>query len=83
VRIYLVQSGGDLDGNDGYSYGLLRGDQTRLLVSFVDYLKTGKHQINPGANIKRRAKLVTRMTTQRNRNRARPVIKQEEPKAAP
>lgn len=69
MRIYLVQSGGDLDGNDGYSYGLLRGDQTRLLVSFVDYMKTGKQQINPGAGVKRRAKLVTRMKTQRKRNR--------------
>ena len=59
MRIYLVQSGGSLNGSDGYSYGLLRGDQTRLLVSFVDYMKTGKQQINPGAKLNRR-KIITR-----------------------
>jgi len=59
MRIYLVQSGGSLNGSDGYSYGLLRGDQTRLLVSFVDFMKTGKQKINPGAESNRR-KLIVR-----------------------
>lgn len=59
MRIYLVQSGGSLNGSDGYSYGLLRGDQTRLLVSFVDYMKTSKQEINPGSAANRR-KLITR-----------------------
>jgi hypothetical protein len=59
MRIYLVQSGGSLNGSDGYSYGLLHGNQERLLVSFVDYMKTGKPKINPGASANRR-KLITR-----------------------
>lgn len=59
MRIYLVQSGGSLNGSDGYSYGLLRGDQKRLLVSFVDFMRTGKQKINPKTHPNRR-KLITR-----------------------
>jgi hypothetical protein len=59
MRIYLVQSGGSLNGSDGYSYGLLRGNQTRLLVSFVDFMKAGKQRINPDAKSNRR-KLIVR-----------------------
>lgn len=59
MRIYLVQSGGSLSGSDGYSYGLLHGEQTRLLVSFVDYMKGGKQRIMPEAATSRR-KLITR-----------------------
>lgn len=42
MRIYLVQSGGSLDGSDGYSQGLLKGEHHSLLVSFLDYM--GKHE---------------------------------------
>ena len=59
MRIYLVQSGGSLNGSDGYSYGLLHGEQTRLLVSFVDYMKGGKQRIMPESGNSRR-KLITR-----------------------
>lgn len=38
MRIYLVQAGGCLDGSGGYSYGLLRGGQKHLLVSFAKYM---------------------------------------------
>ena len=59
MRIYLVQSGGSLNGSDGYSYGLLHGEQTRLLVSFVDYMKGGKATIHQSASTNRR-KLIVR-----------------------
>lgn len=59
MRIYLVQSGGSLNGSDGYSYGLLHGGQHRLLVSFVDYMRTGKQTIIQEAQPNRR-KLITR-----------------------
>lgn len=56
MNIYLVQSGGSLDGGDGYSYGLVNGGQTRLLVSFVDYMRTGQQTIhrNQGSDLNRR-----------------------------
>ena len=59
MKIYCVQSGGSLNGSDGYSYGLLHGGQTRLLVSFVDYMRTGKQTIHPEVNVNRR-KLIDR-----------------------
>lgn len=45
-RIYLVQSGDSLDGGDGYSYGLVHGGHPYLLVSFVDYLSSGRQSIH-------------------------------------
>jgi hypothetical protein len=56
MRIYLVQSGGSLDGADGYSYGLLQAEHKRLLVSFVDYMRTSSQTIHKkeGAAINRR-----------------------------
>lgn len=56
MRIYLVQSGQSLDGADGYSYGLLKGGQKRLLVSFVDYMKSGHQSIHrrSGSQLNRR-----------------------------
>lgn len=59
MKIYLVQSGGNLNGSDGYSYGLLHGGQSRLLVSFVDYMRTGKQSIHPTGTVNRR-KLIDR-----------------------
>lgn len=38
MRIYLVQAGGSLDGSDGYSNGLLKGEHRHLLVSFADFM---------------------------------------------
>lgn len=56
MRIYLVQSAGSLNGSDGYSYGLVHGEQKLLLVSFVDYMSSGKTAIHrgTGAAINRR-----------------------------
>lgn len=56
MKIYLVQSAGSLNGSDGYSYGLVHGDQKLLLVSFVDYMRGGKGSIHSatGAGINRR-----------------------------
>jgi hypothetical protein len=56
MNIYLVQSGGSLDGGDGYSYGLVKGGHPRLLVSFVDYMRTGQKTIhkNQGSTLNRR-----------------------------
>lgn len=59
MKIYLVQSGGSLNGSDGYSYGLLHGGQSRLLVSFVDYMRTGKQSIHTTGTVNRR-KLIDR-----------------------
>lgn len=59
MKIYLVQSGGSLNGSDGYSYGLLHGGQSRLLVSFVDYMRTGKQSIHNTGTVNRR-KLIDR-----------------------
>jgi hypothetical protein len=54
MHIYLVQSGQCLNGSDGYSYGLLHGEQSKLLVSFVDFMQTGNHSINPAVHPNRR-----------------------------
>ena len=56
MRIYLVQSAGSLNGSDGYSYGLVHGEQKLLLVSFVDYMRGSKGSIHTttGASINRR-----------------------------
>lgn len=54
MRIYLVQSGDSLDGSDGYSYGLLRGDHHRLLVSFADFMKKGRQTIHKPGQMNRR-----------------------------
>jgi hypothetical protein len=59
MKIYLVQSGGSLNGSDGYSYGLLHGGQTQLLVSFVDYMRNSKPSIHAETQVNRR-KLITR-----------------------
>lgn len=59
MRIYLVQSGGSLNGSDGYSHGLLHGDQRRLLVSFVDYMRSGQQKLIKESQPNRR-KLITR-----------------------
>ena len=59
MKIYLVQSGWNLNGSDGYSYGLLHGGQSRLLVSFVDYMRTGKQSIHTTGTVNRR-KLIDR-----------------------
>lgn len=40
--IYLVQSSSDLEGQAGYSHGLLEGEHNRLLVTFAEY--QGKSQ---------------------------------------
>lgn len=45
--IFLVQSGGSLDGADGYSYGLLHGGHNRLLCSFVDFMDAKRSTIFP------------------------------------
>lgn len=45
-RIYLVQSGDSLDGADGYSYGLVNGGNTWVLISFVDFLTSGRSSIH-------------------------------------
>lgn len=47
MKIYLVQSGGSLDGGDGYSYGLLHGGHPKLLVSFVDFMDSKAQTIFP------------------------------------
>lgn len=59
--IYLVQAGKSLNGSDGYSYGLLRGEQRQLLVSFVDFMATSKQTIHSGTNVNRR-KLINRQS---------------------
>jgi len=58
--IYLVQSGDSLDGSDGYSYGLLHGGQTRLLVRFVDFMKTQRPTIHRDPKSLNRRKLTKR-----------------------
>lgn len=45
-RIFLVQSGDSLDGGDGYSYGLVQGGHPWLLISFVDFLTSGRTTIH-------------------------------------
>jgi len=47
MRIFLVQGGTDLEGNSGYSLGLLKGEQRFLLCSFVDFMKAKKPLILP------------------------------------
>lgn len=37
MRIYLVQSESELEGEAGYCYGLLQAGHDRLLVSFAGY----------------------------------------------
>ena len=59
MRIYLVQAGQSLTGSDGYSYRLLHGDQTRLLVSFVDFMRSGQQKIH-GNNKLNRRKIIKR-----------------------
>lgn len=56
MKIYLVQSAGSLSGSDGYSYGLVHGEQKLLLVSFVDYMNAAKTTIhrNSGSAVNRR-----------------------------
>lgn len=38
MKIFLVQSSGDLNGSSGYAAGLLEAGHPHLLVSFVDYM---------------------------------------------
>lgn len=59
MLIYLVQSGDDLNGSNGYSYGLVHGGHHRLLVSFVDFMKKGKQTIHSDSQPNRR-KLISR-----------------------
>ena len=54
MRIFLVQSGGSLSGSDGYSQGLLRGEHPYVLVSFVDYLRSGQPTIHKPGHPNRR-----------------------------
>lgn len=55
MRIYLVQSGTELKGVAGYSYGLLTGGHNRLLCSFVDFMHSGRTAIfDQNTNINRR-----------------------------
>ena len=60
--IYLVQSGGSLDGADGYSYGLLNGEHHRLLVSFVDFMNSGRQTIHKKPTAINRRPLTRRAT---------------------
>ena len=56
MKIYLVQSASkhSLGGSNGYSYGLLAGDQKLLLVSFVNYMEAKEHDILFGNRVNRR-----------------------------
>lgn len=60
-RIYLVQSATDLDGSNGYAYGLLEAGHPLLLVSFIDYhgkrttiIKPRSSAFKPGRRIAKR-----------------------------
>ena len=67
MLIYLVQSATDLDGSDGYSYGLLRGDHHRVLVSFETFQRVGQTSLlrfRPDRRL-----LVTRMNNARTKAR--------------
>ena len=58
MKIFLVQSGSSLSVG-GYSHGLLRGEHPYVLVSFIDYLRSGQPTIHiPGYS--KRVKLTRR-----------------------
>lgn len=70
-RIYLVQSGQDLDGADGYSLGLLKGEQPWVLVSFVDFMESRQNLIIDPSNIALRRRTLVKRVLKRSPARRR------------